>query len=65
VGKIRTVELFKTVYRPGERFPEARNGDIAFVGRSNVGKSTLLNILFGRKLAHVSKRPGKTRSINF
>ncbi len=65
MGRIRKVELVKTVYRPGERFPEPRNGDIAFVGRSNVGKSTLLNTLFERKIAHVSKRPGKTRSINF
>ncbi len=62
---IRKVELVKAVYRPRETFPEPRMGDVAFVGRSNVGKSTLLNILFGRKIAHVSKKPGKTRSINF
>jgi len=65
VGKIRKVELVKTVYTINDRFPEDRNGDVAFVGRSNVGKSSLLNTLFGRKLAHVSKQPGKTRSINF
>ncbi len=38
----------------------------AFVGRSNVGKSSLINMLTGRKkIAHTSKSPGKTRAINF
>ena len=63
--QIRKVEFVKAVYCLKEAFPEPKEGDVAFVGRSNVGKSTLLNVLFGRKLAHVSKRPGKTRSINF
>lgn len=39
--------------------------EIAFVGRSNVGKSSLLNAIFNKKLAHTSSTPGKTRSINF
>ncbi len=65
MGRIRKVELVKAVYRIGDTFPEPKMGDVAFVGRSNVGKSTLLNTLFGRNLAHVSKNPGKTRSINF
>jgi GTP-binding protein len=38
---------------------------VAFAGRSNVGKSSLLNALFGRTLALVSKTPGKTRTINY
>jgi GTP-binding protein len=38
---------------------------VAFAGRSNVGKSSLLNALFGRTLAQVSKTPGKTRTINY
>jgi GTP-binding protein len=38
---------------------------VAFAGRSNVGKSSLLNALFGKTLAAVSKTPGKTRTINY
>src|SRR6266536_6525822 len=48
-------------WRPDSSLPE-----IAFAGRSNVGKSSLLNRLVGRKkLARVSKTPGRTREINF
>jgi len=39
--------------------------EIAFLGRSNVGKSSLLNSLVGSKMAHVSSTPGRTRAINF
>ena len=46
--------------------PEARLLEIAFAGRSNVGKSSLLNALTGRKsLARVSDTPGRTRELNF
>ncbi|HWR82876.1 MAG TPA: ribosome biogenesis GTP-binding protein YihA/YsxC [Candidatus Deferrimicrobium sp.] len=46
--------------------PKDPRPQIAFAGRSNVGKSTLLNGLIGRrKLAQVSRTPGKTRSLNF
>ncbi len=38
---------------------------IAFLGRSNVGKSTLLNVLFKKEIVKTSKSPGKTREINF
>ena len=58
------VELKKTAYKPGD-YP-AELPEIVFVGRSNVGKSSMLNRLLNRKsLARVSASPGKTRSINF
>src|SRR5215469_17050127 len=46
-------------------FPTEGPPEFAFLGRSNVGKSSLINSLLGRKLAHVSSTPGKTRTINF
>ena len=49
-----------------EQYPAEKRKEIAFIGRSNVGKSSLLNSLTGtRKLAKVSGRPGKTQTINF
>jgi GTP-binding protein len=46
--------------------PPTRLPEVAFVGRSNVGKSSLVNALTGRKtLARVSNTPGRTREINF
>ena len=63
--KIKKVELYKTVYVP-EDLPQTPYREVAFVGRSNVGKSSLLNTLANNfKLAKVSSEPGKTRSINF
>ncbi len=47
------------------QLPEAELPEVAFVGRSNVGKSTLINALLGRRIAKVSSKPGKTRSLNF
>ncbi len=50
---------------PG-RVPKPRHPEIAFAGRSNVGKSSLLNRLVGhRGLARVSKTPGRTQQLNF
>ncbi len=49
-----------------EDLPPQRIPEVAFAGRSNVGKSTLINLLTGRKsLARVSKTPGRTRELNF
>jgi GTP-binding protein len=49
-----------------DHIPKSRMPEIAFAGRSNVGKSSLVNALTGRKtLARVSNTPGRTREINF
>ncbi|HOQ06301.1 MAG TPA: ribosome biogenesis GTP-binding protein YihA/YsxC [Clostridiales bacterium] len=54
-----------TAIKP-EQYPEGDLPEIALVGRSNVGKSSLVNSLLNRKgLAKVSSEPGKTRGINF
>jgi len=64
---IRSVEFAGAVATSGGPLP----GDlpqVAFSGRSNVGKSSLINVLLGRtrkKVAHVSSRPGKTQTLNF
>jgi GTP-binding protein len=46
-------------------FPPEGPPEFAFLGRSNVGKSSLINSLLGQRLAHVSSTPGRTRTINF
>jgi GTP-binding protein len=49
-----------------EGFPRPELPEVAFLGRSNVGKSSLLNRLMGRRrLAHTSRTPGKTRLLHF
>lgn len=65
LSRIVTSEFIGSFFTIGQ-LPNDSRPQIAFAGRSNVGKSTLLNSLAGRKkLAKVSTSPGKTRSINF
>ena len=64
-GKIndfdRTVE-----YISSKGIPEDRDSEICFIGRSNVGKSSLINAIFKkRNLARTSKTPGRTQELNF
>ena len=63
--KINNSDLETVAVKPSQ-YPAPDLREIAFAGRSNVGKSSLLNLLTGRrKLARVSGSPGKTRTINF
>lgn len=48
-----------------EHLPEATVPEVVFIGRSNVGKSSLVSALVGAKIARVSKTPGRTRQLNF
>lgn len=62
---VRRVEFAGAIGAPGQS-PPGRLPQIAFAGRSNCGKSSLINALVGRKkMARVSQRPGKTQEINF
>lgn len=63
--KVKRSELAAIAVKK-EQYPQDQKAEIAFVGRSNVGKSSLINGLLGRKnLARTSGSPGKTRTINF
>lgn len=63
--EVKKAELVAVTGRP-DQYPEDNLYEVAFAGRSNVGKSSLLNLLTNRKkLAMVSGNPGKTRTINF
>lgn len=63
--EIKKAELV-AVTADSKQYPPDELYEIAFAGRSNVGKSSLLNLLTNRKkLARVSQSPGKTRTINF
>ena len=62
---IRDVNL-ETVCGPTSKLPENKLPEIAFAGKSNVGKSSLINAIMNRKsLARTSAQPGKTQTINF
>ncbi len=63
--KIRSAELLHSAFNPGQ-LPPLRFPEVAVFGRSNVGKSSLLGALLGRKgMARVSSTPGKTQGIFF
>ena len=62
--KISSVEFAGAAMQPG-RYPRLSQPEIAFAGRSNVGKSSLINRLLNRKIARTSQTPGRTRQLNF
>jgi GTP-binding protein len=65
IPKIISAEFRLSVHRP-EQLPREEYPEVAFLGRSNVGKSSLINALLGRKkLVRVSATPGRTRAVNF
>ncbi len=57
-------QFVKAAINP-EQFPAPDTPEIAFLGRSNVGKSSVINSLLGSKIAKTSSTPGRTRTINF
>lgn len=62
---IKSVTFSRAAYKP-EDFPRDKRPQFAMVGRSNVGKSSLINALVNRKaVARVSQTPGKTQAVHF
>ncbi len=62
---IRSADFIVSAVQP-KQFPKSHLPGFAFIGRSNVGKSSLINMISGRKLlAKTSGKPGKTRTLNF
>ena len=62
---MKVLTRFVTSAADPRQFPPAGAPEIAFVGRSNVGKSSLINSLLGSKIAKTSNTPGRTQTINF
>src|ERR1700753_2171976 len=62
---MRLVPKFLLSATSPEQFPPPSAPEVAFLGRSNVGKSSMLNALVGSKQAHVSSTPGRTQPINY
>ena len=64
MSAVKKVKFIKSAVSPKD-YPPPHYPEIAIVGRSNVGKSSLINAIFRRNIAKVSSSPGKTRLINF
>jgi GTP-binding protein len=62
---MRVMARFLAAATDAAHFPAPSLPEVAFLGRSNVGKSSVINTLVGTKLARTSSTPGRTRSINF
>ncbi|MGO9086183.1 MAG: ribosome biogenesis GTP-binding protein YihA/YsxC [Candidatus Sulfotelmatobacter sp.] len=62
---MRVLAQFLTAATDAAQFPAPSLPEVAFLGRSNVGKSSVINSLVGAKIARTSSSPGRTRSINF
>jgi GTP-binding protein len=62
---VRVLSKFVAAATSVEQFPAPALPEVAFLGRSNVGKSSVINSLLGTKIAKTSSTPGRTRSINF
>lgn len=62
---MRVLSRFLAAATDAAHFPVPSLPEVAFLGRSNVGKSSVINSLVGTKLARTSSTPGRTRSINF
>lgn len=62
---MRVLSRFLTSASDASRFPAPTLPEVAFLGRSNVGKSSVINSLLGSKIAKTSSTPGRTRAINF
>jgi GTP-binding protein len=62
---MRVLARFMMSASDASRFPVPTLPEVAFLGRSNVGKSSVINSLLGAKIAKTSSTPGRTRSINF
>src|ERR1041385_2501909 len=62
---VRVLSRFMTSATDPAHFPAPALPEVAFLGRSNVGKSSLINSLLGTKIAKTSSSPGRTQSINF
>ena len=63
--EVHNVDLTISAVRP-DQYPKTNYPEVALVGRSNVGKSSLTNVLINRRnFAHTSSQPGKTQTLNF